>query len=92
MAYGGAAAAHAAMVQAAKASGVIVRLESTDFVVIAGKARNPLIVVAKSGWRGSKFAYLTSYKGLAFYTESPQLLDLPGDSEIVNARQIWVPS
>ncbi|XUW99490.1 MAG: hypothetical protein TUN42_06230 [Dehalogenimonas sp.] len=92
MAYGGAAASHAAMVQAAKASGVIVRLEAQNFVLIASKTRNPLIVTAKAGWRGNKFSYLTSYKGLAFYAELSQPLDLPGDAEVVNAKQIWVPS
>ncbi|PPD58637.1 hypothetical protein [Dehalogenimonas etheniformans] len=92
MAYGGAAAAHAAVVQAVKTSGVIVRLEPSEFVLIASKARNPLIVASKAGWRGNKFSYLTSYKGLAFYAQSSQPLDLPGDAEIVNAKQIWVPS
>jgi hypothetical protein len=92
MAYGGAAAAHAAMVQAVKASGVVVKLDPQDFILIASKTRNPLIVAAKAGWRGQKFAYLTSYKGLAFHTESPSPIDLPGDAEVVNANQIWMPS
>ncbi|MEL7562365.1 hypothetical protein [Dehalogenimonas sp. 4OHTPN] len=92
MAYGGAAAAHAAMVNAVKASGVLIRVDAQDFIFIASKTRDPLIVTAKSGWRGQKFAYLTSYKGLAFHTETPQQLDLPGDAEVVNAQQIWVPS
>jgi hypothetical protein len=92
MAYGGAAAAHAAMVQAVKASGVVVKLDPQDFILIASKTRNSLIVAAKSGWRGQKFAYLTSYKGLAFHTESTSPLDLSGDAEIMNANQIWMPS
>ena len=89
MAYGG-AAAHAAMVQAVKASGVLVKVDPQDF--IASKTKNPLIVAAKAGWRGNQYAYLTSYKGLAFHTQTPQPLDLPGDAEVVNAQQIWMPS
>ena len=92
MAYGGAAAAHAAMVQAVKASGVLVKVDPQDFILIASKTKNPLIVTAKAGWRGNQYAYLTSYKGLAFHTQTPQPLDLPGDAEVVNAQQIWMPS
>ena len=47
---GGAAAAGAAaaMVNAIKASGAIVRVESTDFMTILEKTDNPLVVCSES--------------------------------------------
>jgi hypothetical protein len=93
MAYGGAAAAaHAAMAQATKASGVLVKVDSQDFMFIVSKTKNPLIVAAKGGWLGNQYTYLTSYKGLAFHTQSPRPVDLPGDAEVISAKQIWMPS
>jgi hypothetical protein len=37
------------------------------------------------------YRYLTSYKGLAFYTRARAPLDLPAGTELVQARKIWVP-
>ena len=92
MAETAAISAHVAMVQATKASGVLVRVGRQDFMFIASKVKNPLVVVAKTGWLGHEYKYLTSYKGLTFFTQSPQPLDLPGDAEVVQAQQIWMPS
>jgi hypothetical protein len=87
-----AAAAHAALVQATKASGVLVRLEPDGFLKIVSKTRGALVVSSVSTvWRKKAWHYLTSYKGLAFYTKSPQELALPGDVEFVQAKQIWIP-
>jgi hypothetical protein len=36
------------------------------------------VVVAETGLLKSKFKYLTNYKGLNFYTESSEPIDLPG--------------
>ena len=47
---GGPAAAYAAMVQAVKASGVIVRVEPDAFLKIAGKNREGLVVTAQGGF------------------------------------------
>lgn len=85
-------AAHAALVQAVKASGVLVRLETDDFLKIIGKARGALVVASVSKvLRKQEYHYLTSYKGLAFYTKSSQEIILPGDIELVQAKQIWMP-
>lgn len=35
--------------------------------------------------------YLTSYKGLAFFTKSSTPLNLSGDIELVLAQKIWIP-
>ncbi len=87
----GAAAAHAAMVQAVKASGVLVRVEPDAFIRILEKNRNSLVVTAPGGFWSKGYQYLTSYKGIAFHTKSITELILPGDVEIVAARQIWMP-
>ncbi|MCL2706579.1 MAG: hypothetical protein FWE97_00165 [Dehalococcoidia bacterium] len=95
MSYGGggaAAAAHAALVQAVKASGVLIRLEPDEFLKILGKNRDGLVVIAQGGFLNRGFRYITSYKGLAFFTKSSVELELPGGMEIVDARQIWMPS
>jgi hypothetical protein len=91
--YGGAgAAAAAAMANAIKASGAIVRVDADAFLTILGQMEAPLIVTATGGFFfGTHYRYLTSYKGLAFFTRSPQPLELPADAEIVYANRISIP-
>lgn len=87
-----AVAAAAAIAQATKASGVIVRMEPQEFLKIVHKAENALVVMTSSkGFRKTKYQYLTSYKGLAFYTKSqtPQQFGIGVD--LVSAKQIWIP-
>ena len=86
------AAAHAAAIaQAIKASGVLVRLEPTEFLKILGRQDEPLVVLAHGGFFRSSWQYLTSYKGLAFFTKSAEQLLLPGRAQIVAAASIWIP-
>lgn len=87
----GAAAAHAAAVNAIKASGVVVRLEPTEWLAVLGRTEAPLVVVATGGVFKKHVRYLTSYRGLAFFTKSPQALTLPMRAEIIEARSISVP-
>jgi hypothetical protein len=87
-----AAAAHAAMIQAVKASGTIVRLEPGEFLKLVNKSESPLVITAPGGFFRSHIKYLTSYKGLAFYTQSPTPLSLPYKAEVVAARTIWMPN
>ena len=92
MAYGGGAAtAMAAIAQAVKASGAIVKMEPGDFQAILVRADNPLVVVASGGFLDRGFRYLVSYRGLVFYTKSKIELSLPGKAEVVRARSIWIP-
>jgi len=87
----GGAAAAAAIANAIKASGTIIRVEPRDFINIVTRIEDPLIVMTdKSFW--SSYKYLSSYKGLAFYTKSDEKLNLPGNAEIIAARKIWIPS
>ena len=88
---GGAAAAYAAIAQAIKASGAIVRVEPEAFQAILNKAKEPLVVMAKGGLFKGNYQYLMGYKGLAFYTKSSTPLMLPHDAEIINSKQIWIP-
>lgn len=87
----GAAAAAAAIAQATKASGVIVRVEPADFLRILGRQEAPLVVHAQGGFLSVNHQYLTSYKGLAFFTKAPDPLDLPARAELVQASKIWIP-
>ncbi|NMD43411.1 MAG: hypothetical protein GYA86_08905 [Firmicutes bacterium] len=41
---------------------------------------------------GTRYHYLTGYKGLVFYTKSPRQLILKGSTEYIHARSIHIPS
>ena len=86
------AAAAAAIALAIKASGVLVRLEPVEFMKIVGRLQEPLVVVATGGLFTKNYQYLTSYKGLAFYTKSIEPLELPASAEVIAAKSIWIPN
>ena len=88
---GAAGAAAAAISKAIKASGVIVRVEPEDFVGILKRQPGALVVHAIGGFFSTNYQYLTSHKGLAFFTKAPAPLDLPPGTELVQAKAIWVP-
>jgi hypothetical protein len=88
---GEAAAAAAAIAQAVKASGVIVHVEPEGFLAILRRQPGALVVHATGGFFTTNYQYLTSYKGLAFFTKAHTPLDLPSGTELVQARAIWVP-
>ena len=85
------AAAAAAAVKAIKASGVILHVEPEDFLGLLRRQPGALVVHATGGIFSTNYQYLTSYKGLAFFTKAPTLLDLPSGTESVQAKRIWVP-
>jgi hypothetical protein len=86
------AAAHAAAIaQAIKASGVLVRLEPDAFLRILSFQDDPLVVRARGGVFRAHWRYLTSYKGLGFFAKSPEPLPLSGRAQVIDARKIWVP-
>ena len=86
------AAAHAAAIaQAIKASGVLVRVEPTEFLKILHRQDEPLVVVAHGGFFWKSWQYLTSYKGLAFFTKSADQLLLSGRAQVVEAASIAIP-
>jgi len=85
---GGAAAAIA---QAIKASGAIVRVTPEDFVNLLARTEQPLVVVARGGFLGKSYQYLTGYKGLVFFTKGREALRPPVEVEWVEAKRIWIP-
>lgn len=88
---GAAAAAAAAIAQATKASGAIVKMNPDQFQKILKKGEKMVVVVSQSGIFTKKHNYLTSYRGLFFYTSSEQPLSLPGSVETITAEKIWIP-
>jgi len=86
------AAAAAAAINAIKASGAIVQVGPDDFQRLVMKLEDPLVVVSESSFFGTRYKYLTAYKGLVFYAKSREPLKLGGRAEVVRANGIWVPS
>lgn len=80
-----------AIIHAVRASGVIIRVEPFDFLEVINRQKEPLVVHATGGFFSTNYQYLTSYKGLAFFTKSDRPMSLPMDTELVQARKIWIP-
>jgi hypothetical protein len=91
MAAGAAGAAAAAFAQAVKSSGVLVHVEPREFTRILGKVQEPLVVTTRAGFITKYHHYLVSYKGLAFYTRSLEPVELPAETQVVPAKNMWVP-
>lgn len=92
MAAGGAVvAAAAAIAQAIKASGVLVRLDPGEFLKIVSRVPDPLVVAATGGLFNKNYQYLVGYKGLAFYTKSDEPLEFTAAAEMIVAESIWIP-
>ena len=85
------AAAAAAIANAIKASGAIVRVEPEEFLTILGRTEAPLVVYSPKKFL-TPHKYLTSYKGLIFFTRTKNWLELAEGIEVVTAKTIWVPS
>lgn len=81
----------AIIAQASKASGGIVSIEPDDFVTLVNKMEEPLVVTAEGGIITTNYQYLMNYKGMFFFTKSPEKLPLPFKSEVVMAKSIWIP-
>ena len=67
------------------------RLEAAGVVEILTRPKEPLVVHATAGLLTTNYQYLTSYKGLAFFTKATVPLNLPRGTELVYAKSIWVP-
>jgi len=94
MCYGAAgagAAGYAAIAQAIRASGVIVQVEESDFLTILSRTEKPLVVTGQGGVLKKNYQYLTSYKGLAFFTKVHIPLELGEGVELVTAKRICIP-
>jgi hypothetical protein len=86
------AAAAAAAMNAIKASGAIVQVAPEDFQRLVMRLDDPLVVVNESSFFGTRYKYLTAYKGLVFYTKSREPLSVGGRAELIRAKRIWIPT
>ncbi len=86
-----AGAAAAAIGNAIKASGAIVRVDADVFKSVLARTENALVVRAEGGMFSRKYRYLVSYKGLVFFTKSSEPIHLPAHTETIHAAKIWVP-
>jgi hypothetical protein len=88
---GAVAAAAAAQANAIKSSGVIVRVPPPVFLAILEKQNEAMLVHAQGGFLQKHERYLTSYKGLAFFTRSEQPLPIPEHVEQIEAAKLSLP-
>ena len=92
----GAAQRHQMMINAVRSFGPVVKIESDGFCTILTKSMetepNPLVVTASGGWFTTVYSYLTSYKGLYFYTSSSFPLSLPAQAEVIEVDKILMPN
>jgi hypothetical protein len=79
------------MVQATRATSLLVRLEPEEFSKVLLRMKEPLVVVVEGGVFTTHYHYLTNYKGLPFYTKSERQLQLPAGTEVVDAEEISIP-
>lgn len=94
MSYGGGLAAGitaAVIADAIRASGAIVRVENDDFLRIIKRAEKPLVVMKQKSFWSPSFKYISSFKGLAFFTKSAEPLRLPSDTELIMAKSMSIP-
>ena len=80
-----------AVANAIKASGVLVQVEPAEFLKITRLSEKPLVVYAPSKMLRTTHKYLTSYKGLAFYTKDSEPLVFKEPVEFVTAKKLTIP-
>ncbi len=86
----GAVVVVAAATNAIKAMGAVVVVDPQVFLDILQRAEKPLVVHSPAGFV-TKYKYLTSYKGLVFFTKSKEALLLPASVEAITAKKIEIP-
>lgn len=87
----GASTAIAAVANAVKASGAIIRLKPEEFAKVLSRAIEPVIVIAPGGISKKKTQYLLSWKGFVFHCVSSEQMNFPSGAEIIAAKKIWIP-
>ena len=87
----GAGGSYAAIANATKASGAIVKMDPHDFEIILSKSESPVVVTAPGSAFSPSTKYLTSYKGIFFFTKSHEPLQFPSKTELISAKKIWIP-
>ena len=87
----GASAGAAAIAKATRAAGIFIHVEPPDFLSVITREPQMLVVHAVGGLLTTSYQYLTSYRGLAFYTTATSPLPLPKGVEVIEAKRIWIP-
>lgn len=87
----GAGAHAAAVANAIKASGAIIRVEVDDFIRILKKQDAGLVIHSHGGVFSKSHKYMTSYRGFVFFTKSKEALFLKPGTEVIEATTIWMP-
>jgi hypothetical protein len=85
-------AVHAAMIQAIRASGAIVRVEARDFDRIVRSAGDALVIRARPSAFSRKYHYMTSYRGFIFYTRTREQLQFASSVEVIEAKTVYAPA
>ncbi|MFC2187341.1 hypothetical protein ACFCT7_08470 [Fulvivirgaceae bacterium LMO-SS25] len=88
----GGAAAAAAISQAIKASGSLIRIHPEEFSRMISKMDDGIVVETTVKFFSTSYKYLTSYKGLVFFTKSSNQLSIPSRLEKITASSMWMPS
>jgi hypothetical protein len=76
----------AAVANAIKVCGTIVRVDPEEFSRTLSFQENPLVVKTVGGLFSTSYKYLTSYRGLAFHCKSPRELRLPKEAELISIQ------
>ena len=78
-------------IRAIKSFGILVHVTPDNFLKIITNNENLLVIESVGGFFSTKYYYLTSYKGLAFFTKSEKQLTLPSHIEIIKSNKIEIP-
>lgn len=84
----GGAEVAAIMGTATNVVGGIVRLEPPEFQKIINRGDSLVVVHAKGGVFRPNFQYLTSYKGILFFTKAKSPLQLGHKAELITTKSI----
>lgn len=78
--------------RAIASTGSIVKITPEVMLGLISRMNEPLIIEChKKRFYGGEYSYLTSYKGLCFYTEAKSQLAIPTSAEIIMASEMWIP-
>lgn len=80
----------AAQLNALKAIGPVVFVAPEQFLTILSNSKDPLVVQSLPSLF-APYKYLTSHKGLTFFTRSKEALLIPASTQIITAKKISVP-
>jgi len=65
---------------------VVVETEPEDFMSVISKSEKPLVITVSSGVMKKEYKYLTTCRGLIFFTRSKTPLELPPGIDVVVAK------